>query len=139
MSVQLYVIWGISWMPPIKPVFYMVFITSLFISLKPTSNFGNQRNLPVIAWFSDIQGHLYFVVSLGKKRRGCKQPRVSESQGFTVMANSPFVFQVTKARLYLLGHQVTTNSQRLQSSHCHRLPHNLRPNNIFSYCSYNSL
>ena len=49
----------ISWMPPIKPVFYMVFITSLFISLEPTANFGNHRNLPVIAWFSDIQGHLW--------------------------------------------------------------------------------
>ena len=79
------------------------------------------------------------MVSLGKKRRGREQPRVSENQGFTVMANSPFVFQVTKARLCLLGHQVTTNSQRLQSSHCHRFPHNLRPNNIFSYCSYSSL
>ena len=45
-------------MPPIKPVFYMVFITSLFISLEPTANFGSQLNLPVIAWFSDIQGHL---------------------------------------------------------------------------------
>ena len=36
-------------MPPIKPVFYMVFITSLFISLEPTANFGNHLNLPVIA------------------------------------------------------------------------------------------
>ena len=33
--------------------------------------------------------------------------------GFTVMSNSPFVFQVTKARLCLLGHQVKSNSQLL--------------------------